>query len=306
VSTWLKTACRLLNGCNVPYDLVLMDCHMPVMDGYEATVRIRHDLQMRQLPIIAMTANALPADRERCLAVGMDDHIPKPIDVGVLNNTLALWLGSADGTPQLPTPVGSTLAASSADLDIRAALDRMGGDQAMYNRLLGRFRENQGDAIERLRHAHPGDAATMLLRAHTLRGLAGNIGALALSRLAGELEQRLRDGMLTADPAIDQLVNQLDNAMAMALAIPDRPATPAKPQAPQIHEPEAPKKPFLTCNSCLIMMTQSRSATSMNWRPGFGKHPTPLWSNNLPDKSASMILKRRPPHCKIVIARRNT
>ena len=293
---------------HVPYDLVLMDCHMPVMDGYEATVRIRHDLQMRQLPIIAMTANALPADRERCLAVGMDDHIPKPIDVGVLNNTLALWLGSADGTPQLPTPVGSTLAASSADLDIRAALDRMGGDQAMYNRLLGRFRENQGDAIERLRHAQSqGDAATMLLRAHTLRGLAGNIGALALSRLAGELEQRLRDGMQVADPAIDQLVNQLDNAMAMALAIPDRPVTPAKPQAPQIHEPEAPEEAL----SYLQQLLDNDDAVAVSYFNELAAWLRQTAESTLVEQLARQISQYDFEEAtatlqKIVIARRNT
>ena len=224
----------------IPYDLVLMDCHMPVMDGYEATGRIRHDLQMRQLPIIAMTANALPSDRERCLAVGMDDHIPKPIDVAVLNATLALWLESAEGTPQLPAPAGTTLMTPSADINIRAALDRMGGDQAMYNRLLGRFRDNQGDAVERLREEQSrGDSAAMLLRAHTLRGLAGNIGAVTLSRLAGELEGRLREGTATANPVIKQLLDDLDKAQAAALAIADTPIV-VPISAPQIRAPEAP------------------------------------------------------------------
>ena len=224
----------------IPYDLVLMDCHMPVMDGYEATGRIRHDLQMRQLPIIAMTANALPSDRERCLAVGMDDHIPKPIDVAVLNATLALWLESAEGTPQLPAPAGTTLMTPSADINIRAALDRMGGDQAMYNRLLGRFRDNQGDAVERLREEQSrGDSAAMLLRAHTLRGLAGNIGAVTLSRLAGELEGRLREGTATTNPVIKQLLDDLDKAQAAALAIADTPLV-VPISAPQIRAPEAP------------------------------------------------------------------
>ena len=224
----------------IPYDLVLMDCHMPVMDGYEATGRIRHDLQMRQLPIIAMTANALPSDRERCLAVGMDDHIPKPIDVAVLNATLALWLGSAEGAPLLPAVTGARQTTSSTDIDIHAALDRMGGDQAMYNRLLGRFRDNQGDAVERLREEQSrGDSAAMLLRAHTLRGLAGNIGAVTLSRLAGELEGRLREGTATANPVIKQLLDDLDKAQAAALAIADTPIV-VPVSAPQIRAPEAP------------------------------------------------------------------
>ena len=86
------------------YDLVLMDCHMPVMDGYTATEQIRNDLKLTQLPIIAMTANALTRDREHCLAVGMNDHIPKPIDVAVLHATLSHWLGQAV-TPTTPASI---------------------------------------------------------------------------------------------------------------------------------------------------------------------------------------------------------
>ena len=116
----------------------------------------------------------------------------------------------------------------------------MGGDQAMYNRLLGRFRDNQGDAVERLREEQSrGDSAAMLLRAHTLRGLAGNIGAVTLSRLAGELEGRLREGTATANPVIKQLLDDLDKAQAAALAIADTPIV-VPVSAPQIRAPEAP------------------------------------------------------------------
>jgi CheY-like chemotaxis protein len=77
----------------VSYDLVLMDCQMPEMDGFEATRRIRErERGSRRLPVVAMTANAMVGDRERCLKAGMDDHIPKPVRVEVLHRALSRWL----------------------------------------------------------------------------------------------------------------------------------------------------------------------------------------------------------------------
>jgi two-component system, sensor histidine kinase and response regulator len=192
------------------YDLVLMDCQMPVMDGYEATQRIRQDLQMRELPIIAMTANALPRDRERCLSTGMNDHIPKPIDVAVLHATLARWLGTpADAADSAAPPVSPP---ALPELDSAAALARLGGNRQMYRRLLGRFQENQHDVIERLQHAHEqGDSTTLILASHTLRGLAGNIGADRLATLAGQLEDRLKADH-EANPRPDQTANAADIA----------------------------------------------------------------------------------------------
>ncbi|MDP2768437.1 MAG: response regulator, partial [Giesbergeria sp.] len=90
---------------DVHFDCVLMDCQMPVMDGYEATRRIRTDPAMRNLPVIAMTANAMAGDRERALATGMDDYIAKPLDVGSMFRTIARWVGARCSVP------GSTAAA---------------------------------------------------------------------------------------------------------------------------------------------------------------------------------------------------
>ncbi|WP_310493387.1 response regulator [Dechloromonas sp.] len=204
------------------YELVLMDCQMPVMDGYVATAKIRDELQMRQLPIVAMTANALASDRERCLAAGMNDHIPKPIDVAVLHTTLAHWLKSGE-RDSLPRPAVAIPASPKdmADIDTAAALARMGGNRSMYDRLVSRFRENQGDVVERLQaDRQQGDSAAMILRAHTLRGLAGNIGAVNVAHLAGELEEKLRKGMPVGDEAIDGLLGKLDVALLPALSIP--------------------------------------------------------------------------------------
>jgi PAS domain S-box-containing protein len=202
------------------YDLILMDCHMPVMDGYSATRRIREELGMRQLPIIAMTANALASDREHCLAIGMNDHIPKPIDVAALYATLAHWLGQPGAPRELP--VAAAEPATPRDIDIDSALDRLGGNRPMFNRLLSRFRDNQGNVLALLEaDRQRGDSNAMILRAHTLRGLAGNLGAVKLSRLAGQLEDRLKAGGPPADddqlaPMIARLAEALPDVLAIS------------------------------------------------------------------------------------------
>jgi PAS domain S-box-containing protein len=223
------------------YDLVLMDCHMPVMDGYSATEYIRHELKLPQLPIIAMTANALASDRDHCLAVGMDDHIPKPIDVAVLHATLSHWLSRAAGRASpspLPAVAGHEMGPSATEIDTATALARLGGNRSMYDRLLLRFQENQGNAVECLMADRTGgDSAAMILRAHTLRGLAGNIGATGLSRLAGELEEILKQDISMENAGIEHLLGSLAETLPRVLAAAEkiRQETPLLTPAP-LHE----------------------------------------------------------------------
>ena len=194
------------------FDLVLMDCQMPVMDGYEATRRIREELGRNELPIIAMTANALAADRERCLACGMNDHIAKPIDIANLRSTLDHWLGQLPPVAETETGVPTPFA-DDEHIDSATAIARLGGNQALHTRLLGRFVEDQGNFIGRLQAARArGAVDEMILLAHTMRGLAGNIGADKLGRLAGELEHGLRQ-----QPADDERMAQLCQALSVAL-----------------------------------------------------------------------------------------
>jgi two-component system, sensor histidine kinase and response regulator len=200
------------------YDLVLMDCHMPVMDGYEATRQIRQELQREALPIIAMTANALASDRQRCLATGMNDHIPKPIDVSVLYQTLAHWLET--GTRMSAPPSTISVPEISVDFDTKSALSRLGGNQKILDRLFVRFRENQGDVIARLNSARSSnDRDALILHTHTLRGLAGNVGAVRLATLANKLEDELKHGMSPDNSTVAVMIEALEKALQPVLAM---------------------------------------------------------------------------------------
>ncbi|WP_326543739.1 PAS domain S-box protein [Pseudorhodoferax sp.] len=200
-----------------PFDAVLMDLQMPVMDGMQATRLIRADARFAQLPIIAMTAHAMVEERERCLAAGMVDHITKPIDPQAMLQTLARWVpprgdapvaaapAAAEATPALPVLPG---------LDTVAGLARVGGKHALYLRLLQQFHERQADAGARIAAAlAAGDAGTAERIAHTVRGVAGNLGL-------GEVQQRaqaVEAAIGTNQPPADALA-ALEAALASAVA----------------------------------------------------------------------------------------
>ncbi len=187
------------------FDGVLMDCQMPVMDGYTATREIRQRLGLKDLPIIAVTANAMAGDREKVLAAGMVDHIAKPFNVAQMFATLATWIrpralngATAAATPAPASPEPDTAMPSLPGIDIRHGLAAAAGDAALYRRLLIRFRDAQRSFGEQFaaaadgaaNHADP-EAATRA--AHTLKSTAGTIGALALQAAAARLETACRD-----------------------------------------------------------------------------------------------------------------
>ncbi|MBF0164421.1 MAG: response regulator [Magnetococcales bacterium] len=187
------------------FDAVLMDCQMPVMDGYTATRTMRDNPAWRDLPIIAMTANAMAGDRDKVIAAGMVDHIAKPLNVGEMFETLARWITPAvNGTfTPSPTPLTAQLAqpATSAmelpilpGIEVKAGLATTMNNEKLYTRLLIKFRDSQGDfaalfAAAR-READPSAAARC---AHTLKGTAGNIGARRVQAAAGALEAACND-----------------------------------------------------------------------------------------------------------------
>ncbi|MDK9725033.1 MAG: response regulator [Sterolibacteriaceae bacterium MAG5] len=217
------------------YDGVLMDCQMPVMDGFEATRLIRADRRNDGLPVIAMTANAMAGDRESCLAAGMNDHIAKPIDVGQMFATLLRWVTVATPPPAVDEVVAEAVPAAAelapiAGFDLEGALLRFCGDAGLLRRVVGRFRSEQAGAAAAIRAALAAGARKDAVRAaHTLKGLAGNIGATALSAAAGQLEQALLKGA-----GEDVLLPEVETLLAAAIAAIDQAADGTAAAAPEV------------------------------------------------------------------------
>ncbi len=211
----------LVNGPEPPpFDVVLMDLQMPEMDGYQATAKLRSDARFCLLPIIAMTAHATMEERQRCLDAGMNDHISKPIDPALLFETVGRYYrpltpalvvvergsverGACGDLPHLPAvlplPAGPAPLLSVPDLpsfeglDTKDGLTRVAGNRKLYLKLLRQFAEQQGPTVGQVSAAlAAGDVALAERLAHTLKGVAGNIGAKAVQAVAGELEKLIR------------------------------------------------------------------------------------------------------------------
>ncbi len=182
------------------YDLVLMDIQMPEMDGYEATRQIRAEPRFEKLPVVAMTAHAMSGERDRCLAAGMNEHVPKPIDPVRLFATLGRWLKPADKVPTRQVEDdGVTLPERLPGIDLRWGLERIGGNKRLFRKLLGEFVAHHGRALEVLsQQLNDGEYDSARRELHTLKGVAGNIGALTLQREAARLEQALQAGEITS------------------------------------------------------------------------------------------------------------
>ncbi len=181
------------------YSVVLMDMQMPVMDGITATLAIRKLPEFDKLPIIAMTANAMQQDRERCLDAGMNDHIAKPIEPSDLWAVLRKWLEPCQSPP--PAQIAKQGSRNSTagipynikGLDAKVGLGRMAEKQELYVSMLKKFAVNQESVVQQIQSAlAENDQITAERLAHTLKGLSGNIGAHSLQELAGQLEAALQ------------------------------------------------------------------------------------------------------------------
>ncbi len=220
-----RIACARVLGSGARYDAVLMDVQMPEMDGLEATVRIREQWPADRLPIIAMTAHAYEAERQRCFDVGMDDHVTKPIEPASLIRTLNHWLKPrsvmANAEPASPVPAIAKLQADELPptlppFDLNAALMRMNGKQSLLRKLIINFGDTFGTTIlslrEKITTASLDDARRL---AHTLKGVAGTLELREVAEAASQTEDALAAGNL-AD--IDRLLDRLEQALRPALA----------------------------------------------------------------------------------------
>jgi PAS domain S-box-containing protein len=203
------------------FDGVLMDCQMPVMDGFTATRKIREQDKFRDLPVLAMTANAMAGDREKCLDAGMNDHITKPINVNEMFGTMARWITPANqGKAPLTEIKGPDTALNVMPdipgVDIKAGLATAQGNQALYRRLLLKFRDSQSEFAAEFAAARGDADDTAATRcAHTLKGVAANVGATQVREAAGLLESACLAGQ--AEPEIDVFLEQACAALEIVI-----------------------------------------------------------------------------------------
>ncbi len=210
------------------FDLILMDCQMPRMDGFEATREIRkmERGQGRRIPIIALTANALKGDREECLAAGMDGYISKPLDPAKLVRMIEQTVESRNPAGQAvarpseapppapePTPVAS---AGTSPIDLPSMLQRCGTNQAFVAKMLQKFSQQSAQSVQKLLEAvRGGNAGEARQVAHGLKGTAALVSAERVRALAADLEALAAANHLdAAERALEQLCREVDACSA--------------------------------------------------------------------------------------------
>ncbi|MEO5329038.1 MAG: response regulator [Magnetococcus sp. THC-1_WYH] len=206
------------------FDAILMDLQMPVMDGLTATRQIRLG-KGAKVPIIAMTANALNGDRERCLEAGMSDHISKPVVPDDLYATLAKWIQTKSGVishPSVLSPHGLGELVPPIPLlpgiDIARGLRNVGGKITLYRDVLRKFSHNQGGGCQEMdRCLVSGDLQKLEYLAHALKGVAATLGILELAELAGEIEKKSKIAAELED--LPQLIDTASCELARIVSV---------------------------------------------------------------------------------------
>ncbi len=207
------------------FDGVLMDCQMPIMDGYQATKRLREQPRFKNLPILAMTANAMSSDKEKVLSVGMNDHIAKPIDVTEMLVCMAKWISTEknnsvdDVKISLPDKAAPITFVDIEGLETDKGLKICQGNSELYKKILLKFVDNQNNFHEHFQQALiQKDSELMIRQAHTLKGVAGNIGATELYKSTMQLESSIANEHSEQD--IKELLNIVkDQLLSLCIAI---------------------------------------------------------------------------------------
>ncbi len=183
------------------YDLVLMDCQMPIMDGFEATRRIRAlQVDGSRVPIVALTAHALPGDREKCITAGMDDYVTKPATLERLYAVVARWLGASGITASSAPANPAGVAADPEVLDSGTVEQLRGLMRETFAELVGDFCMSVDDCLREFQEAvNERDHQRVAAAAHSLKSASGGIGALRLSMLCRDIETRARTGELDVE-----------------------------------------------------------------------------------------------------------
>lgn len=225
------------------FDAVLMDIQMPKMDGYDATRLIRKEARHRDLPIIAMTAHALKGDREKSLNAGMNDHVTKPIGIDEVVAVLAKWLHPKPGVAaeesseqdRKESAEEASLPDALPGIRIKSAVRRFGGKAELFRKVLATFRKDYINAIREIEESlEQGDFERAQRMAHTIKGLAGNLGAASLSESSGTLESRLQNG---AKEDLEELLSQIERDLREVL---DSAAVLESQAAPESKEDRVP------------------------------------------------------------------
>jgi CheY-like chemotaxis protein len=280
------------------FDAVLMDLQMPVMDGFEATEAIRRIGHLADLPIIAMTANAMTGDREKCLAAGMNDHVAKPIEPDLLFRALTRWIApgqrsrvAAQAAVAKDVASGTAIAlpASLPGIDLTAALKAMGGNSVLLHKILSAFwHDHQGDARCVRQAVDAKDLPLAQRLVHTLKGVAGSIGAKELQSTATALDAALKAGIT---PSAQVLLNKLEEALALviqSLSGLHRPGAPEKPatafSGPQDISLVAPLLDYL--EALLIEMDPDAEISADALREQLGAGPTHALADALVEQLA--------------------
>jgi CheY-like chemotaxis protein len=185
------------------YDLILLDCQMPDIDGYDVARAIRGmETAGRRVPIVAMTAHTMDGEREKCLAVGMDDYLTKPVTMQRLGGVLVRWLGAREDV---------------VDMEKMAGLQQLAKANPSFMRdITALFREDALVRLHELRDSLGGSNADKVARAaHSLKSSSGNIGASRMYSLCATIESTARQGNLAGvAEMVEQLATELDRALA--------------------------------------------------------------------------------------------